>query len=53
VKSGRGARGTTAAATAAATEAVAKQQWRANGIVSSTNNGRKREALKNESQCEN
>jgi len=49
VKSGRGARSTTAAAAATATtatEAVAEQQRRANGTVPSTNNGRKRKALK-------
>jgi len=43
VKSGRGGRGTTATAAA---EAVAEQQRRANGTVPSTNNGRKRKALK-------
>jgi len=47
VKSGKGARGTAAAAATAAAEAVAEQQRRAaNGTVPSTNNGRKRKALK-------
>jgi len=42
VKSGRGAR-----ATATAAEAVAEQRRRANGIVPSTTNARKRKSLKN------